>query len=120
MDKFTARDSNGAVDVNASAAAYATALSNWVIENELDTDVIETAVEAVFDRYNSVIPMGPLVNFAVNELGASPTQFKAFSTRVHAYVRGQITLGRYSSKKGTGGGVTRIAMSGDDLPIASV
>ena len=107
MDKFTKLTDTGAVDISASSAAYTAALTDWVASNELDSDLIDTAVNAVFDRHNSVIPIATLVSMSVAELGASPSQFSAFSKRVHAYVRGQITAGNYSSKKGAGGGCQR-------------
>ena len=50
MDKYTKLGVDGSVDVAASALAYGEALSAWVAENEIPSDTISTAIEAVFDR----------------------------------------------------------------------
>lgn len=116
MDKFVVRGTDGSVDVAASANAYATALNKWVAENEVPVSDIETAIEAVFDQHNK-LPMPALLSAAVNELGATPAQFKALTERCGSYVRGQATLGRLEITKGKGGGVSRIALPGQPIPV---
>lgn len=115
MDKFVVRGTDGSVDVAASAGAYALALTKWVAENEVPVTDIETAVEAVFDQHKK-LPMPALLSAAVNELGATPAQFKALTERCGSYVRGQATLGRLEITKGKGGGVSRIALPGQPIP----
>ena len=105
MDKFTKRDGSGAVDLAASAKAYTDALSAWVAENEVDAAILGDAVNAVLDRFpGQTLPMPALVSLAVTELGATPQEFKALSTRVHAHIRGMASL---KIAKGVGGGVSR-------------
>ena len=116
MDKFTVRNSDGSVDVAASANAYAVALAKWVSENEIASEMIEAAVEATFDRHPGRLPMPALLSGAVNELGAAPAQFKALTERCHAYVRGQAEVGRLEIGKGKGGGVSRLARPGEPIP----
>ena len=121
MDKFTIRSTFGEVDVAASANAYAKALTQWVNDNEIDTDTIEHAVETVFDRTPGSLPMPALVNFAVNEISQDASQFKALSTRVHAYIAGQKQTaknpsGRLAVKQGVKGGVSRLALPGQPVP----
>jgi hypothetical protein len=116
MDKHTVRDSSGAVDVAASANAYATALTKWCAENEVASDTIELAVETAFDRHPGRLPMPALLSAAVNELAPEPAQFKTLSQRVHDYVRGQAKLGRLDIGKGKGGGVERLARPGEPIP----
>ncbi len=115
MDKYTVRGTDGSVDVAASANAYALALTKFVAENEIPATDIETAVEAVFDQH-AKLPMPALLSAAVNELGATPAQFKALTERCAAYVRGQATLGRLVISKGKGGGVSRLALPGQPIP----
>lgn len=117
MDKYTVRDSSGAVDVAASANAYATALSTWCAANEVDSDTIELAVEAAFDAHPGRLPMPALLSAAVNELGSTPAQFKTLTARVHDYVGGQAKLGRLEIGKGKGGGVSRLARPGEPIPV---
>lgn len=117
MDKYTVRNTDGSVDVAASANAYALALANWVAENEVPATDIEAAVEAVFDQHTGKLPMPALLNAAVNELGATPAQFKALTERCHAYVRGQALTGRLEISKGKGGGVSRLALPGQPIPV---
>lgn len=119
MDKFTVRGSSGSVDVVASANAYAKALTEWVAQNELSSETIETAVEAVFDRFpGQRLPMPALLSLSVAELGASPDQHKTLTARVHAYVTGQSAdnTGRIDIGKGKGGGVSRLALPGEEVP----
>ncbi len=117
MDKFTKRDASGSVDVVASATAYAEALQKWVADNEVASDTIEGAVEAVFDRFDGKrLPVPALVAMSVSELGATPEQHKALTTRVQAYVKGQKEAGRLDVGKGKGGGVTRLARPGEPIP----
>lgn len=116
MDKYTEFNSLGEADVAASANAYAKALTAWKSLNEIPTERIETAVEAVFDRTPGSLPMPALVNFAVNEISQEPSQFKSLSKRVHAYVTGQKLTGRISVKQGVKGGVSRVARVGEPIP----
>lgn len=119
MDKYTVFGSDGAADVTASVDAYAKALAAWKQANEIPTDRIESAVEAVFDRFpGQRLPMPALLNLSVNELGGTPEQHKTLSTRVHAYVTGQCAknTGRIDIGKGKGGGVSRLALPGQPIP----
>jgi hypothetical protein len=123
MDKFTVTGEDGSVDVTASAAAYAKALTDWKATNEVPTETIEMAVEAVFDRFPSQrLSMPSLLSMSVHELGATPDQHKALTARVHAYVKGQCGLdtakntGRVDIAIGKGGGVLRLSLPGQPVP----
>jgi hypothetical protein len=117
MDKHMVRDATGSVDVLASATKYAEALSAWCTEHEVDSDTIEGAVEAVFDRHDGKrMPVPALLSMAVTELGASPEQHKALTARVQAYVKGQTAAGRLEVGKGPKGGVARLAKPGEPIP----
>lgn len=116
MDKYTVRNSSGEVDVAASANNYANALTSWKSENEIPVADIEAAVEAVFNKHPK-LPMPALLSAAVNELSDAPEAFKALTERVGAYVRGQATLGRLEISKGKGGGVSRLALPGQPIPV---
>lgn len=123
MDKYTVFGSDGSADVAASVAAYAQALTSWKAENEVPTEVIEAAVEAVFDRFpGQRLSMPALVHEAVSELQGTPSQHKALSARVQSYVTGQCgtgdarNTGRIDIQKGVGGGVLRLARPGEEIP----
>ena len=119
MDKFTVRDSVGSVDVDASVAAYAQALSQWVVENETPLDKVERALEAVFDeRPNTRLPTPFLVSLTVQEMKQDPSLFKSLSNRVAAYIKGECAnnTGRLHITKGKGGGVMRLARPGEEIP----
>lgn len=119
MDKYTVRGSDGSVDVAASALAYGNALSAWVAENEVDSETIESAIEAVFDRFpGQRLPMPSLLSYAVAELATTPDQHKTLTARCHAYVTGQCAknTGRIDIGKGKGGGVLRLALPGQPVP----
>ena len=118
MDKFTVRDSVGTVDVDASVAAYAQALTQWVNDNEMPVERIATAVDAVFDsRPNTRLPTPFLVSLAVQELQADPLLFKSLSVRVANYVKGECNSenGRFTVTKGKGGGVERLRRANEQL-----
>lgn len=123
MDKYTKYSSDGSVDVSASAQAYAKALTDWKAQNEVPTETIEMAVEAVFDRLGGQrISMPALIHSALSELQAAPSQHKALTARVQSYVSGQCGLGdarntgRLDIQKGVGGGVLRLAVPGAEIP----
>jgi len=119
MDKYTKTGTDGSVDEKASAIAYSAALSVWVAENEIPSDTIETAIEAVFDRFPSQrLPMPALLSAAVAELSATPEQHNALTKRCHAYVSGQSAgnTGRIDIGKGKGGGVLRLSLPGQPVP----
>ena len=123
MDKYTVFGSDGSADVAASADAYAKALATWKAQNEVPSETIEAAVEAVFDRFEGQrLSMPALVHEAVSGLGGTPAQYKALSSRVQAYVSGQCgtgdarNTGRIDIQKGVGGGVLRLARPGDEIP----
>jgi hypothetical protein len=118
MDKFTVRDATGSVDVLGSATKYAEALQAWCAEHEVDSDTIETAVEAVFDRFDGKRMSVPaLIGYAVTELAASPEQHKALTARVHAYMKGQKETGRLEVTLGPKGGIARMARPGEPIPV---
>lgn len=123
MDKYTVIGSDGSADVAASANAYAKALSAWKAENEVPTETIEAAVDAVFDRFPGTrLSMPALLHEAVSELQGTPAQHKALTARVQSYVAGQCgtgdnrNTGRLDIQKGVGGGVLRLALPGDEIP----
>jgi hypothetical protein len=123
MDKYTVVSDDGSADVVASANSYAKALTEWKAKNEVPTDKIESAVEAVFDKYPGVrLSMPALVHESVSELRGEPTQHKALSARVQAYVTAQCgakekrNTGRLDIQKGVGGGVLRLAAPGQSVP----
>jgi hypothetical protein len=109
MDKFTVRDSSGAVDVVASAKAYADALTAWVAENELDPQTLTDAVNAVFDRFpGQKLPMPALVSLTVSDLGVQPAEHRMMTERVHTHIRSLAGEGgSLVITKGKGGGVAR-------------
>ena len=113
MDKYTMFGSDGSADVAASADAYAKALTSWKAKNEVPTETIEAAVEAVFDRFpGQRLSMPSLLHAVVSELQATPAQHNALTERVKSYVSGQCGLGearntgRLDIHKGVGGGVS--------------
>jgi hypothetical protein len=123
MDKHTVFGSDGSVDVAASATAYSKALTAWKAQNEIPTETIEAAVEAVFDRFQGQrLSMPALLHEAVSELNGQPSQHKALTTRVQSYVAGQCgtgdarNTGRLDIQKGVGGGVLRLACPGEAIP----
>lgn len=109
MDKFTKRGSNGEVDVAASATAYADALTAWSAENEIPSEKIAAAVNAVLDRHPGTISVPSLLSFAVQEMEATPETYGVLTKRVHAYVTGQKEAGLLFVTKGKGGGCSRTA-----------
>lgn len=110
MDKYTVRDESGVVDVVASAEKYAEALAAWTAENELSTEALDTAVNAVFDRYRGQnLHMPALLSMCAVEMGGDPSAFKQVTKRLHAHIRGMAASGVLSITKGVGGGVCRVA-----------
>lgn len=107
MDKHLVRGSDGSVDVAASANAYAKALTEWCAKNELPSEDIADAVNAVLDSRTGTIPMPALLGMATQSMGATPANFKVLSDRIHAYVTGQSKAGLLFISKGKGGGVSR-------------
>lgn len=118
MDKYTARNTDGSVNLTASVAAYTKALTDWITINEIDNDRIEAAVEKVFDRNNGRLPMPMLLSFAAAEVSNDPSQFKTLQKRIHAYVNGQKAIGRIKVIQGQGGGVVRVVKPGEEIPVA--
>jgi len=119
MNQFTKRGADGSVDIAASANAYAKALTEWVAQNEIPSEQIETAVEAVFDGSTSErISMPYLCNTAAGRLAQDSASFGTLVKRVHAYVTGQCAenTGRLDVQKGKGGGVQRLARPGEAVP----
>jgi len=113
MDKYTVRNSSGAVDVEASAVAYVEALVKWVNENELSQESLNAAVHAVFDRFRGqTILMPALISAASLELNDDPSTHKANSQRLHKHIQGLRDSGVLQIVKGKGGGVVRVS----DLP----
>lgn len=115
--RFIVRGSDGSIDVTASSAKFATALTEFA-KGEVPADTIELAVETVFDRYPAGLTMPALIHYSVTQLEASSEQYRALSDRVHSYVTGQFASGkgRLDIAKGKGGGVKRLACPGEPIP----
>jgi hypothetical protein len=110
MDKYTKRTTDGSVDIDASSEAYAAALTEWVVTNEIPSEKIETAVNAVLEASPSGrVPMPALLSLASQEMNATPETFTVLSDRIHAYVQGQAKAGLLFVTKGKGGGCSRTA-----------
>ncbi len=108
MDKFTKRGTSGEVDVAASAAAYAEALTEWCAANEIPAEQIAEAANTVLDTHaGKRIPMPAFLSACAQELGATPETFAVLTKRVHDYVGGQVKAEKLFVVKGKGGGVTR-------------
>lgn len=114
MDKFTVRSNDGSVDVTASTAAYANALSKWVSDSEISTESVAGAVDAVFDQHTGRLTIPVLVSYTMAILNPSPAQFSAVEARIRAFVKGSP---RFDSTKGKGGGVSCLYKSGE-TPVA--
>lgn len=110
MDKYMVRAEDGSVDVVASAEKYAEALAAWAAENEIATEELDNAVNAVFDRFpGKTIQMPALLSLCAVEIGGDPSNHKQVTKRLHAHVRGMAKAGTLSITKGVGGGVARVA-----------
>jgi hypothetical protein len=108
MDSYTRRDSQGSVDIQASAQAYSEALEVWVSENEIPVDGIASVVDAILDgAAPSRVPMPTIANMAAGELGATTKTHQAVADRVHSYLQGQVKAGNLFVQLGRGGGVAK-------------
>lgn len=123
MDKHTVFGSDGSVDVAASAASYSKALTDWKVKNEIPTETIELAVEAVFDRFDGTrLAMPALLHEVVSEMSDASLSYNAVVDRARAYITGQCGVGaarntgRLDIQKGVGGGVLRLAVPGAEIP----
>lgn len=114
MDKFTVRSNDGSVDVSASVAAYHNALVKWSSENEISTESIKEAVDAVFAMHTGKLATPVLVSFAISYLNTAPAQFKSTEARIRAYLRGS---GLFVSTKGKGGGISPVAPATLDVAV---
>jgi len=109
MDKYTQLGTDGSIDVAASANAYAKALTNWKVENEIPAETISEAMNTILDGHPGRIPMPALLSLTVQQLGATPETFKVLSDRVHQYVQARAKAGELFIVKGKNGGCTREA-----------
>lgn len=117
MDKYTVRSaSDGSVDVSASVANYHNALAAWVTSNEVSTEAVREAIDTVFDQQASDtrLTLPVLISYTMAILNPSPSQFSAVEDRIRAFLKGEA---RFNSSKGKGGGVMRLALQGEPLPL---
>jgi hypothetical protein len=124
MDKHTVFGSDGSVNVEASTLSYVKALNEWKVKNELPTEDVEAAVEAVFDRFPGYrLSMPALLHEAVSLLKGEPSQHKTLTARVQSYIASQCGIGdarntgRIDITKGKAGGVLRLARPGQPVPV---
>lgn len=120
MDNNTIRNAIGEVDQKASLAGYANNLAKWCSENEVSTEMIQKAVDRVFDDHTDLTVTEPLrltipvlIGYAMAYCDHTPKQFSAVQERIRAYVKGSP---RFDSSKGKGGGVARLALDGQPIP----
>lgn len=109
MDKHTVLNAMGEVDVTASVAAYEASLVKWVQENEIPSDSISTAVNAVLDRFPTKrVSINMLSGLAFAEMALDPALHRSVTQRIEGYIRGQVKTGALESVKGKGGGIGRV------------
>jgi hypothetical protein len=110
MDKYTVTGTDGSIDISASAAKYASVLTAWVTENEINPGEISSAINTVLGTSpNGRVAMPRLLNETVMKISSNPDNFSVMQKRVHAYITGQSKAGKLFIVKGKGGGVTAIA-----------
>jgi len=110
--------SNGSVDLDATRAAFETALASFVTARETEQAGIATAVHAVFDEHlGKTLTMPTLAQYATQKLNAQPENLAVLTERTKQYIRdnkeGDSSL--FLVVKGKSGGVRRRS----DLPAAA-
>lgn len=117
MDKYTKRNSNGSIDIDASTKAYAEALADWANKNETPVEEIESAVESVFNSFpGQRLTTSFIISNTIVAMQATPEISRSLTKRIQAYLKGQVQSGRFNIAKGTGGGITRLANPGEPIP----
>lgn len=108
--------SDGSVDIKASGEAYVKALTDWVGANEISSDRLDTAIDAVFDenKDQTRFPKAGLVHLAVMHLGLNANQIGTVSERVSKYITNNP---RFLTVKGKGGGCERLCRAGETVPV---
>ena len=128
MDKYTVRNSDGSVDVAASANSYTQALQEWIslkeFKRQAKTEVVpnesvEAAVESVFDTHQKRITTPALVNQVVLQLNPSLDKYTAVTNQVKTYLKQQVASGRLNVTSRRGGGISRVAKPGEEIPVNS-
>lgn len=81
------RGADGSVDVAGSIAAFETALTKFIAENEVESKTIAEAVLAVFEQFKGTNILVPaVVGMALQRLNVQPGNFTAMEKKVHQYV----------------------------------
>lgn len=125
MDKYTVRNSDGSVDVAASANKYSVALTQWVFDKDakrqaktevVPNEAVESAVESILDNHPKRITTPALVNQVAIQLNPSLDKYTAVTNQVRAYIKEQVASGRLNVQSRRGGGIMRMAKPGEPIP----
>lgn len=121
MEKYTVRDEDGSVDIDASTRAFRAALVSSVASAEKLAGQIETAIDAVFDEQNGRMPKGMLIDGALAKLGATSETHTSLTHAVENYLRVNTSKDkgvdgrRLAAIKGQKGGIQRLALPGQPV-----
>lgn len=111
MKQYIVCEESGAVDIEASVEAFRFALLAHVERNNLNNEVVEVAVNAVFDRFpgarlNSAFVQRNAINEIAKASGElSPEAESKYSKAILAYLEQP----QFEAKRGKAGGIIRLA-----------
>ena len=117
--KVVLRNNLGGVDAEATIALIESELLAWIEENEMDTDSIAAAVQAVYDKMPpakiQMLDLNSLANRATQILNVPVGSDSRVANRVKEYIRGESKRfkesngeeGAFMLQIGKGGGIFR-------------
>lgn len=105
FDKFAVRTKDGSVDIQQTHTRFTQELHQFIQSERMDNEVIAAAVQRAFTTHNvKTLPMGAVLQYTMEMLNVSPSDYSMIKERVQKYVRNNVN--RYKVAKGKGGGVS--------------
>lgn len=85
---YAVRDSNGAVDYEATQNKFLNELAAWDTRQGCDVPAITAAIHSVFDRFNAIRLNKPaLMTWVICELAVPPQSHKEITARVESILK---------------------------------
>lgn len=110
LSGYVVRDTNGAVDMDATVLKFRTDLDAHLAARAERDSQIADAVNAVFDQYRGAnINLPALETLALSKLGADPSNYGELAEALRSYIKDNSGEGgAFKVAKGKGGGCHRV------------
>lgn len=109
---FIIRNTEGAIDINASVDNFHAELDSYVKTHRVKLRKVADSVNAVFDEHRGTpFSLSAITSFTLQRMGVKPENYDEMGTLIREYLKSDPN---FEISRGRGGGVTRLSDAQQD------